>query len=276
MRPPSLVTLTVASSVVVGGAILVVSADDGGAVQTGIGPPASPATAITSATFREIAEAQMPVVVSIRTEARARVRAVPQLPPGLPFDFRRFLPAPRDEERVTQGAGSGFIIDATGLILTNHHVVDEATMIEVGLYGDDEITYPATVVGRDALTDSALLRLTEKPAVPLRSPCSDLSAIVQPGDWVLAIGNPFNLAHTVTMGVVSAVGRPHAVTVGRWQHMIQTDAAINPGNWWPVDERARRGRGDQPGHGRQRSGRQPGDRIRRAHRRRSRRAAAAS
>ena len=197
---------------------------------------------IDATTFRNIAKNQAPVVVNIRTQARLR-RELTE------FDnsdelFRRFFgqgqpqgrgrgrtPAP--EERV--GAGTGFVIDKAGFILTNNHVVEDADEIQVGLYGmnmanPNEHLYAAKVVGRDALTDSALIQLTEMPAAPLQEAKFGDSDQMQPGDWVMAIGNPFNLSHTVTVGVVSALGRPVGGVSGRPQNMIQTDAAINPGN----------------------------------------------
>ena len=94
----------------------------------------------------------------------------------------------------------------------------------------NEHLYAAKVVGRDVLTDSALIQLTEMPAAPLQEAKFGDSDQMQPGDWVMAIGNPFNLSHTVTVGVVSALGRPFGGVNGRPQNMIQTDAAINPGN----------------------------------------------
>ena len=86
------------------------------------------------------------------------------------------------------------------------------------------------MIGRDALTDTALIQLTEMPAAPLQEAKFGDSAQMQPGDWVVAIGNPFSLSHTVTVGVISALGRPLGGTPGREQPMLQTDAAINPGN----------------------------------------------
>ena len=136
---------------------------------------------------------------------------------------------------VQQGAGTGFVIDKAGFILTNNHVVEDADEIQVGLFGmnmqnPNEHLYAAKVVGRDTLTDSALIQLTEMPAAPLQEAKFGDSEQMQPGDWVMAIGNPFNLSHTVTVGVVSALGRPFGGVNGRPQNMIQTDAAINPGN----------------------------------------------
>jgi serine protease Do len=193
-------------------------------------PPTSGApadvTGLDAGTFRRIADAQTSMVVNIRTESRQQTRQLSDFFGG-PFA------QPRQE--ILQGAGSGFIIEKSGLILTNNHVVAGATRIEVGLFAgtpgnEDGRTYAAAVVGRDPITDSALIRLTDKPGFDL--PVAQLGDSNQmgPGDWVVAIGNPFNLAHTVTVGVISAKGRPFAAVEGRAQEMLQTDAAINPGN----------------------------------------------
>ena len=198
---------------------------------------------IDATTFRNIAKSQAPVVVNIRTQARER-RELTEFD-GSDELFRRFFGqgqpqgrgrgrTPRQpEERV--GAGTGFVIDKAGFILTNNHVVEDADEIQVGLFGanmanPNEHLYAAKVVGRDLLTDSALIQLTELPSTPLQEAKFGDSEQMQPGDWVMAIGNPFNLSHTVTVGVVSALGRPVGGTTGRPQNMIQTDAAINPGN----------------------------------------------
>ena len=130
-----------------------------------------------------------------------------------------------------EGTGTGFIIDKSGFILTNNHVVEGADDIRVSLFGGGRTeSYAAKVVGRDALTDTALIQLTEMPAAALQEAKFGDSAQMQPGDWVVAIGNPFNLSHTVTVGVISALGRPLGGVPGREQPMLQTDAAINPGN----------------------------------------------
>ena len=134
--------------------------------------------------------------------------------------------------QITFSAGTGFIISKDGLILTNNHVVEDATKIEVNLYGDDDdVRYAARVIGRDPLTDSALIELTERPKRELSEVKFGDSAQMAPGDWVMAIGNPFSLSHTVSVGVVSAA-RPGGlpITDGRRADVIQTDAAINPGN----------------------------------------------
>jgi serine protease Do len=158
--------------------------------------------------------------------------------------FHRFFGSPgqQDDDQPSRGrrpqrqprsqaSGTGFIISKDGLILTNNHVVDDATKIEVGLYGDDpDVTYQAKVIGADPLTDSALIQLTEHPKDPLPEAKFGDSAQMAAGDWVMAIGNPFNYAHTVTVGVISAPKRAFPVTDGRTNDVMQTDAAINPGN----------------------------------------------
>jgi serine protease Do len=137
----------------------------------------------------------------------------------------------RPREQLVQAAGTGFIIDKSGLILTNNHVVEGASKIKVSLYGEDEDQeYDAKIVGRDPLSDSALIELTEKPDHTLPAIEFGDSSQMQPGDWVMAIGNPFNLAHTVSVGVISALERPFNVAEGRTAQVLQTDAAINPGN----------------------------------------------
>ncbi|NQW05157.1 MAG: PDZ domain-containing protein [Acidobacteria bacterium] len=190
-----------------------------------------------ASTFRNIAHDQNPVVVSIRTRTPARLRAgARQGGGGLEEFFQQQQPPGRQQELPdAQGAGSGFIIDKTGFILTNNHVVEGATSINVFLYGMDENEpgLPAKVVGRDQLTDSALIQITEMPSAPLSEATFGDSEQLQPGDWVMAIGNPFGFSNTVTVGVVSAVGRTDSQlqpVPQRDLEMIQTDAAINRGN----------------------------------------------
>ena len=190
---------------------------------------------IDAQTFRRIATAQTPMVVTIRTESRRLTQDLTDFFGGGDDLFRRFFgqPAPeqdRPREEFTQGAGTGFVIDETGLILTNNHVVEDATKIEVGFFNDESAFYEARVVGRDQLTDSALIELVDQPEHDLPVAKFGDSSQMQPGDWVMAIGNPFNLAHTVSVGVISAIGRPFPVAPGRQQDVLQTDAAINPGN----------------------------------------------
>ncbi|HKX02491.1 MAG TPA: DegQ family serine endoprotease, partial [Methylomirabilota bacterium] len=138
--------------------------------------------------------------------------------------FERFLRrrAPREDGRA---AGSGVIVDPRGYILTNNHVVENASAIEVRL--SDDRKFKATLVGRDPRTDLAVLKV-ESPA-PL--PVADLgdSDRLRVGQWAIAIGNPFGLDRTVTAGIISATGRTH-VGVATYEAFIQTDASINPGN----------------------------------------------
>jgi serine protease Do len=218
-------------------------------------PPmnSAPLTGPLSAdTFRNIAKAQAPMVVNIRTEMKGRSQDLEGLfgggGGGSEDFFRRFFGSPgggqgqgddenggtrrrRQKEPIQRAAGSGFIINAKeGFILTNNHVVEDATKIEVLLYADDETTYTAKVIGRDMLTDSALIQLIDRPSTPLAEAKFGDSSQMQPGDWVMAIGNPFSLAHTISVGVISATKRALPVTDQRSNEMLQTDAAINPGN----------------------------------------------
>ncbi len=207
-------------------------------------PPANSAPLtgpVDASTFRTIAKSMSPAVVNIRTESRQRQSQMTQFFGGDDDLLERFFGGgnggqqrrPQQERpQVTQAAGTGFIISASGgLILTNNHVVEEATKIQVSFYGDDpDVSYLARVVGRDQLTDSALIELTEKPKRELTEVKFGDSAQMAPGDWVMAIGNPFGLAHTVSVGVISATERPFPITDGRSQDVLQTDAAINPGN----------------------------------------------
>jgi serine protease Do len=175
--------------------------------------------------FRNIARRQNPVVVAIVTKARVEI----PFPEGEQW-FERFFGRPLlPESRVHRGIGSGFLISRDGDILTNDHVVAGADVIEVRLLGTETNTYHARLVGRDPISDSALIRLQDAPGDLPFATLGDSDAL-QPGDWVMAIGNPFQLGHTVTVGVVSYEGRPFEVDEGRWQKLIQTDASINPGN----------------------------------------------
>src|SRR3954454_12000035 len=211
---------------------------------------------LDASTFRNIAKAATPMVVNIRTEMKAKAQDLNDFFGGgggsQPDDlFHRFSgnpgqqdddqpPAPRgrgnngnrkQKEQTTRAAGTGFIISKDGYILTNNHVVEDATKIEVSLYADEpDVSYKAKVIGRDPLTDSALIQLIDKPNHPLPEAKFGDSSQIEAGDWVMAIGNPFGYEHTVTVGVISATSRAFRVTNGRSNDMLQTDAAINPGN----------------------------------------------
>ena len=191
---------------------------------------------IDAGTFRAIAEEQTATVVNIRTESIQSSQLNNFFGGGGNDLLDRFFGRPpgRDaqpRERTVQSAGTGFVIDSTGLILTNNHVVEDATAIKIDFFGDaDDLLYDAEILGRDQLTDSALLKLTEMPDAELAVATFGDSSQMAPGDWVVAIGNPFGFGHTVTVGVISAIGRPFGAIPGRNQDVLQTDAAINPGN----------------------------------------------
>jgi len=184
--------------------------------------------AMTTGLFRTIAKRENPIVVAITTQSRVKTPDA-----TLMFDsddfFWRFFGGPRaPRERIQRSLGSGFLISSNEIV-TNNHVVAGADQIRVAVFGDDRKTYPAEIVGRDPLTDSALIRLKNGPGNLAAATLGDSDAL-EPGDWVMAIGNPFQLGHTVTVGVISYKGRPFATTEGRFQNMLQTDASINPGN----------------------------------------------
>ncbi len=191
---------------------------------------------IDATTFRNIAKIAGPAVVSIRATTMQQVRSTDNLREffGLPLPSvpgqGRDGGEPREVPQT--GAGSGFIIDKAGYILTNNHVVEGATEIRIRLstmHESDE-GLKARIVGRDELTDTALLQVEELPRTELPVMRFGDSGQMAPGDWVMAIGNPFNLSNTVTVGIVSAVGRQNEVSQGRSADFIQTDAAINRGN----------------------------------------------
>jgi Do/DeqQ family serine protease len=175
-----------------------------------------------------LVKAASPAVVNIRVSQTVQSRS----PYGDEM-FRRFfgLPDIPGGSREVASAGSGVIVDAeNGYILTNHHVVEGAEKIEVYLFNEDSLD--AEVVGSDAATDIAVLKVEPKDLVEI--PIGDSSA-VEVGDFVIAIGNPFGLGNTVTSGIISAVGRTgiSPMTLGRTdaiEDFIQTDASINPGN----------------------------------------------
>ncbi len=176
--------------------------------------------------FAPVIKRVAPAVVNIAV--RGTVAA-----PGNPFfddpGFRRFFGLPPDaapREREFRSAGSGVIVDAKGgYIVTNAHMVENATEITVALIDDRELK--AEVVGADARSDVAVLRVKEG-RLPAEIRLADSSKL-EVGDFVIAIGNPFGLQHSVTSGIVSALGRS-GITRDNYEDFIQTDAAINPGN----------------------------------------------
>ena len=169
--------------------------------------------------FADLAQTVLPAVVNIAVTGEQTSQVPPELR-GTPFE--RYFRERRGRQQI-QGAGSGFIIDPSGYVVTNNHVVGSAARVIVSLQDGSE--HPARVVGTDDLTDLALLRIetrTPLTAVPWGS------SPVRVGQWVMAAGNPFGLGGTVTTGIVSARGRE--IGAGPFDDFIQTDAAINPGN----------------------------------------------
>ncbi len=169
-----------------------------------------------------LVEKASPAVVNIRVSQNVSQNSAP----GNDW-LRRFygLPESHGGSREIASAGSGVIVDANrGFILTNHHVVEDADEIQVSLF--DGQVLEAEIIGSDAATDIALLKVEADGLVDM--PIGD-SEVVRVGDFVLAIGNPFGLGHTVTSGIVSALGRT-GISRNGYEDFIQTDASINPGN----------------------------------------------
>ena len=176
--------------------------------------------------FADLAEKLMPSVVNISTTTVITTQSNPfpfQFPPGSPFEdmFKEFG---TPQERKSSALGSGFIIDETGIVVTNNHVISGAEDIIVRVNGDKE--FKAKVIGEDPLSDIAVLKLeTNEKFIPVKFGDSDKARI---GDWVIAIGNPFGLGGTVTTGIISA--RNRSIGLSRYEDYIQTDASINSGN----------------------------------------------
>ncbi len=169
----------------------------------------------------------LPAVVNIAvTETVSGGDMLSELPPELrdtPLgrEFRRRF---GNRHEQVAGAGSGFIIDPSGIIVTNNHVVDRADKITVSLTDGRQL--PATVIGRDELTDVAVIRVKSNEALP-SVPWGD-SRKAEVGDWILAAGNPFGLGGSVSVGIISAEGRD--LGSGPFDNFLQLDAPINPGN----------------------------------------------
>ncbi len=181
----------------------------------------------TSKAFASVAKKTMPAVVSITVEKDFSVSVSRSPYEELYEQFFGYRSRPRQPQKYTQkGLGSGFIVSSDGYILTNNHVVGEADRIKVAL-GDGR-TLDAEIVGVDPDSDIALIKVEGEDFPVIELGDSDALEI---GEWVIAVGNPFGLAETVTVGVVSAKGRSgFGITGGGYEDFIQTDAAINPGN----------------------------------------------
>src|ERR1700688_51378 len=197
----------------------------------------APALARGPDAIADVAESVIDAVVNISTSQTidAKVGPMPQLPPGSPFEefFDEFFKNRRGQgdnpnrehtPRRVNSLCTGFIIDASGIVVTNNHVISDADEINVIL--NDGTKLKAEIVGRDQKTDIALLRVN--PDKPLKAVKFGDSEKLRLGEWVIAIGNPFSLGGTVTAGIVSARNRD--INSGPYDNYIQTDAAINRGN----------------------------------------------
>ena len=236
-HPVSNVTLRRCLSFVAASAVLAAAAVPAQAqplqTQNASAPPA-----IVLPDFTGIVEKADPAVVNIRTTATVPVRGMgpgggndpyelfrwffgPDFQPPGPGGQRRQQPSPPEERTVPRGVGSGFFISDDGYVLTNTHVISEATDIYVTLTDGRE--FKAKVIGSDERTDVALIKIEGKDFTPM--PIGNPKQLKK-GQWVLAIGSPFGLDSTVTSGIVSAIGRD----TGEYLPFIQTDVAVNPGN----------------------------------------------
>src|ERR1700686_4844080 len=199
--------------------------------------PAQPAAARGPENIADVAEQVIDAVVNISTSQKvdARVTGMPDLPPGSPMEefFDEFFKNRRGQgggdnpdhaPRRVNSLGSGFIIDPSGLVVTNNHVIAHADEINVIL--NDGTKLPAQLVGKDTKSDLALLRVHSDK--PLKAVVFGNSDKLRLGEWVIAIGNPFSLGGTVTAGIVSARNRD--INSGPYDNYIQTDAPINRGN----------------------------------------------
>jgi serine protease Do len=184
--------------------------------------------------FADLVDKLMPTVVNITTtqnipQQGQRLRDMPQLPPGSPFEelFKDFFDKKNGEQQQRRGTslGSGFIIDGEGYVVTNNHVIQGAEDITVILRDDTQLK--AKLVGADSRVDIAVLKVEPPGKKPLPAAKFGDSDKVRVGDWVVAIGNPFGLGHSVTAGIISARGRSLNDSLDDY---LQTDAAINKGN----------------------------------------------
>jgi serine protease Do len=220
-----------------GGGIMVGTSTGARNAQFWTETPPSQVPSIQVPNFAELAEHLNPSVVNISTtqvsKGQGQRRQMPRMPFQGPFGerdpfeefFERFFGGENPQREFRRRSlGSGFIINREGYIVTNNHVVENAADIKVSLSDKEE--HDAKVIGRDPKTDVALIKIEAK---------KDLTAValgdsskLRVGEWVLAIGNPFGLGHTVTTGIVSAKGR--IIGAGPYDDFIQTDASINPGN----------------------------------------------
>lgn len=236
--PGSLVLLTLTIGIVIG---TLISSDVDAARKQPVAPDATPllipkAIPIENE-FSTIAKRVRPAVVNIQVEFQEKSSQAPSKGNSQEDFFRRFFGMPennpfggqRPRDRRRPGEGSGVIVDPKGYVITNNHVVGGADRIRVRLFDDDTKLYEANIIGVDAETDIAVLKIEINRKVPFAAIGN--SETVDVGDWAIAVGSPFGYRETVTVGIISAKSRE--VTAGRprpFQKFLQTDAAINPGN----------------------------------------------
>jgi serine protease Do len=243
----AIIIASVAFGVVISADLGLMQTSNAQSVVTQAAPGAVPAVSVTIPSFADVAARVMPAVVSITSTEVIKTSDLRNRSPfgGDPFEF--FFPNPNgprnprgnrtpdeDDERKQVAGGSGFIISPDGYIVTNNHVIDGASKIQVH-WGADENgagghTSDAKIVGRDLATDIALLKIDagqKLPSVPLGD-----SDRIRKGDWAIAIGNPYQFENTLTVGVISAKGRALGLSdqTRSFENFIQTDAAINFGN----------------------------------------------
>jgi len=228
IRPRLAIVLAVAVGILVG-LVLALNWPTGAAPQlaTNSGTPATRGPVSFETGFAPIARAVLPAVVTVTSTRIIRAEASDNPLFEDPF-FRRFFGgggSQMPQERREQGLGSGVVVSGDGLILTNNHVVEGSSEVLV-LFGENE-EYHAKILGTDPQTDIAVLKVDK--AKNLKPIVFGDSSKVQIGEFVLAIGNPFGVGRTVTMGIISATGRGELGITG-YEDFIQTDAAINPGN----------------------------------------------
>ncbi|SVB97849.1 uncharacterized protein METZ01_LOCUS250703, partial [marine metagenome] len=178
-----------------------------------------------SKTFADVAEEANPSVVTIMTEKVYDSKFFNERTPFKEYFFPRNEP---ERQYKSYAIGSGVIVDEdNGYILTNNHVIDGADEVEIKLM--DKRIFSAKIIGKDPKSDLAVLQIDANDLSELKLGDSDK---IRVGEWVLAVGSPFstNLSHTVTAGIVSALGRSNVISNDHYENFIQTDAAINPGN----------------------------------------------
>ena len=238
-RPWLVPFILIAVGIVIG---VVVASDMGWLPSSTAGPDQTPAPLVrpvatapqlplaggSGKNFVEIAKSVKPAVVNIAATRTGKAGESPQVSPFDDPFFRRFFgdELKRDipKERKERGQGSGVIVDPSGVIITNNHVVNKADDIRVVL--SDKREFKAKLIGTDSKTDIAVIKIEATGLSPIAWADSDQLEV---GEFVLAVGSPFGLTQTVTMGIVSAVGRA-SMGIAEYEDFIQTDAAINPGN----------------------------------------------